>query len=78
MKVLVDINIQRIDRTVLCDNKVLQQLTQATFLLLCSRKDTLSEQSLVNMKTFIVLKDLHAELLGLTMLEFFDYLSDNV
>ena len=30
--VLIDVNIQRIDRHVLCDNKVLQQLTEATFL----------------------------------------------
>ena len=32
MKVLIDVNIQGIDRLVLCNNKVLQQLTQATLL----------------------------------------------
>ena len=32
MKVLIDVNIQGIDRLVLCGSKVLQQLTQATFL----------------------------------------------
>ena len=32
IKVLIDVNIQGIDRLVLCDNKVLQQLTRATFL----------------------------------------------
>ena len=31
MKVVIDVNIQGIDKHVLCDNKVLQQLTQATF-----------------------------------------------
>ena len=32
MKVLIDVNIQGIDRLVVCDDKVLEQLTQATFL----------------------------------------------
>ena len=32
IKVVIAVNIQGIDRLVLCDNKVLQQLTQATFL----------------------------------------------
>ena len=39
---------------------------------LCSRKDTLKEESLlVNMKTFIGLEDLHAKLPDLIMLDFF-------
>ena len=38
---------------------------------LCSRKDISREESSLNMKIFIGLKDLHAELLGLTMLNFF-------
>ena len=37
---------------------------------LCSRKDTSREESSVNMKIFIDIKDLHAELAGLTMLDF--------
>ena len=32
IKLLIDINIQGIGRLVLCNTKVLQQLTQATFL----------------------------------------------
>ena len=32
MKVVIDVNIRGIDRLVLCDNKVLQQPTQAAFL----------------------------------------------
>ena len=39
MKVLIDVNIQGIDRLVVCDNKV-QQLTQAKFL--CVPDKTLS------------------------------------
>ena len=38
---------------------------------LCSRKDTSKEESSVDMKIFIGLQDLHAELPGLTMLDFF-------
>ena len=45
---------------------------------LCSRRDTSREESSVNMTIFIVLKDLHAELPGLTMLDFFGYLDDKV
>ena len=43
-------------------------------------KDTSREESLVNMKMFIGLEDLHAELPGLTMLDFcpFGYLDDKV
>ena len=52
MIVLTDINIQEIDRLVLCNNKVLQQLTQATFLY-APEKDTWKEESSVNMKVFI-------------------------
>ena len=37
---------------------------------LCSRKDTSSKESSVNMNIFIGLKDLHAELPSLTMLDF--------
>ena len=37
---------------------------------LCSRKETAKEESLVNMKIFIGLEDLHDELQGLTMLFF--------
>ena len=67
---LVDVNMAEIDRFVLCGNKVLQQLTQ-TFL--CAPEKTLREKNhpLVNMKIFIGLEDLHAELPGLTMLDFF-------
>ena len=50
IKVLIDVHIQGIDRLVLCGNKVLQQLTQATSFL-CSRKDTSREESSV--------KDIH-------------------
>ena len=39
----MDINIQGIDRFVLCDNKVLQQLTQATFL--CAPEKTVQEKN---------------------------------
>ena len=45
---------------------------------LCSRKDTSREESSVDMKIFIVLKDLHAELPGLTMLDFSGYLNDKI
>ena len=38
---------------------------------LCSRKDTSREESSVNMKILFGLKDLHVELPGLTMLDFF-------
>ena len=38
---------------------------------LCSRKDISREVSSVNMKIFIGIEELHAELLGLTMLDFF-------
>ena len=38
---------------------------------LCSREDNSREESSVNMKIFIGLKDLHAALPGLTMLVFF-------
>ena len=65
------VNIQGIYRLVLCDNKVLQQL-------LCSRKDTSREESSVNRKIFIVLKHLHAELPGLTMLDFFGHFDNKV
>ena len=65
---------QGVDIHVLCDNKVLQQLTQATFLY--ASEKTLREKSSVNMKISTVLKDLHAELPGLTMLDFFSYLDD--
>ena len=37
---------------------------------LCSRKDTSREESSVNMKIFIDLRDLHVEPPGLTMLNF--------
>ena len=43
-----------------------------------SRKDTSREELSVNMKIFIVLKDLHAEIPDLTMLDFFGYLDDKV
>ena len=39
--------------------------------ILCSRTDTSREESSVNMKIFIGLEYLHAELPGLTMLDFF-------
>ena len=46
---------------------------------LCSRKDDSSEESSANMKIFIGLKDLHAKLQGLTMLDFpFGYLDDKL
>ena len=45
---------------------------------LCSRKDTSREESSVDMKIFIVLEDLHAELPGLTLLDFFGYLNDKL
>ena len=32
----------------------------------------------MNMKIFIILKDLHAKIPGLTMLDFFSYLADKV
>ena len=60
---------KEIDRPVLCGKKVFWQLTQATFI--CAQEDILKEESSVNMKIFIGLQDLHAELLGLTMLDFF-------
>ena len=41
----------------MCDNKVPQQLTQATFLY--------PPEKTVNMKIFIVINDLYAELPGL-------------
>ena len=74
----MDVNIQRTDRLVLCDNKMLWQLTKATFR--CAQEDTSKAESSVNMKIFIGLKDLHAELLGLTTLDFFPfgYLDDKV
>ena len=60
MKVLIDVNnMQGVDIHVLCDNKVLQQLTQATFLY--APEKTLREESSVNMKISTVLKDLHVE-----------------
>ena len=37
----------------------------------CSRKDTSKENPLVNIEIFIGLKDLYAELPGLSMLDFF-------
>ena len=61
MKVITDINIQGTDKLVLCDNKVLQQLTQAASFML--QKRHLRVQPSVNMKIFIVLKDLNAKLL---------------
>ena len=45
---------------------------------LCSRKDSLREESSVNMKIFIVFKDLHAELPGLTMPDVFGHLNDHI
>ena len=48
---------------------VLQQLKQATFFLCCI-KDTLKEESSVNVKIFICLEDLHTRLPGLTMPDF--------
>ena len=78
MNVLMDVNIQGIDRLVPCDNKLSTAAAYTSNISLCSGKDTSKEESSVNMKIFIVLKDLHAELLGLTMLGFFDYLDDKV
>ena len=43
IKVLTDVNIQGIDRLVLCGNKVMQQLTQATFL--CAPEKILREKN---------------------------------
>ena len=44
---------------------------------LCPRKDTSREESSVNKKIFIGLKDLHSELPGPTMLDFFFRFLDN-
>ena len=63
-----DVNVQGIDRFVLSHNKVLQQLTQVTFL--CAPESS-KENSSVNMKIFKGLHDLQAKLPGLTMLDFF-------
>ena len=59
-----------INRLVQCGDKMLHQVTQATFLCTCSREDISKEESSVNMKIFIGLKDLQAELPGLTKLDF--------
>ena len=71
MKVLTDVNIQGIDRLVLMTTRCCSRIS------LCSRK-TLQEKNLssVNMKIFIVLKDHHAELPDLTMLDCFGDLDD--
>ena len=69
IKVLTDVSKEGIDRLVLCDNNVLQQLTQTKFL--CVPEKTLRENNrTVNMKIFISLKGIHVELPGLTILYF--------
>ena len=66
----IKVNIQIFDRLVLCCGKVLQQLTPGTFLCV-PEKGASREDSSANMEIFIGLKDLHAELPGLNMLDFF-------
>ena len=70
IKVLIDANIQGIDRLVLWDNKG-AATAYTSNISLCFGKDTSREESSANMKIFVDLKDLHAELPSLTMLDFF-------
>ena len=67
-KVLRGVNTHGINRLVLCGNKVLHM------------KDPSNEESSVNIKIFIGLENLRAELPGLTILDFFPfgYLDDKV
>ena len=51
---------QCIDRLVLRGNKLLHQFTKATYACACYKKDTSKEESSVNMKIFIDLKDFQA------------------
>ena len=74
--VIIDINRQGIDTCPVWQQGDAAAYTSNTFL--CSRKDASREESSVNMKIFTVLRDLHAELPGLTMLFFFSYLDDKV